>query len=70
MKNFFITSISLLLLTFMFVEISQNNKQSYIPVEERISKHSKGAKASLEYLHRLKSNENGEIPIQAVLQAT
>ena len=37
MKNFFITSISLLLLTFMFVEISQNNKQSYIPVDERIS---------------------------------
>ena len=68
MKNFFITSISLLLLTFMFVEIS-HNKQSYIPIEERISKYSKGAKASLEYLHRLKSNENGEIPIQAVLQA-
>ena len=52
----------------MFVEIS-HNKQSYIPIEERISKYSKGAKASLEYLHRLKSNENGEIPIQAVLKA-
>ena len=36
--NFFITSISLLLLTFIFVEISQNNNQSYIPIDERISK--------------------------------
>ena len=67
MKNFIITSISLVLLAFMFIEISQHNKQSYIPVDERISEQSKGAKGSLEYLHRLKSNEKGEIPIQAVI---
>ena len=47
MKNFIITSISLVLLAFLFIETSQHNKQSYIPVDERISDHSKGAKGSL-----------------------
>ncbi|MGB1932634.1 MAG: hypothetical protein ACPHL8_06245, partial [Flavobacteriales bacterium] len=69
MKNFIITSISLVLLTFLFVDISQHDKQSYVPIEERIAEPSKGFKDAFEYLHRLKANENGEIPLEAVLKA-
>jgi hypothetical protein len=69
MKNFIITSISLVFLTFMFVDISQQKEQSYIPIDERISEPTKGAKGALEYLHRLKANADGEIPVEAVLKA-
>ncbi|MGB2457654.1 MAG: hypothetical protein ACPIA4_01290, partial [Flavobacteriales bacterium] len=69
MKNFIITSISLVLLTFLFVDISQHDEQSYVPIEERISEPTKGFKGAFEYLHRLKANENGEIPLEAVLKA-
>ena len=69
MKNFIIASISLVFLTFMFVDISQQKEQSYIPIDERISEPTKGAKGALEYLHRLKANADGEIPVEAVLKA-
>jgi len=69
MKNFIITSISLVFLTFMFVDISQQKQQSYIPIDERISEPTMGAKGALEYLHRLKANADGEIPVEAVLKA-
>ena len=69
MKNFIITSISLVLLTFLFVDISKHNKRSYVPIEERILEPTKGSKDAFEYLHRLKANENGEIPIEAVIKA-
>ncbi len=69
MKNFIITSISLLLLTFLFLDISQHYKQSYVPIQERIAEPTKGFKDAFEYLHRLKANENGEIPLEAVLKA-
>ena len=51
MKNIIISSISLVLLTFLFVDISQQDKQSYIPIDERISEPTYGAKGALEYLH-------------------
>ena len=35
----------------------------------RISEPTKGFKDAFEYLHRLKANENGEIPLEAVLKA-
>ena len=69
MKNFIITSISLVFLTFMFVDISQQKQQSYIPIDERISEPTMGAKGALEYLHRLKANADGEIPVEAVIKA-
>lgn len=69
MKNFIITSISLVILTFLFVDISQHDEQSYVPIQERISEPTKGFKGAFEYLHRLKANENGEIPLEAVLKA-
>ena len=69
MKNIIISSISLALLTFLFVDISQQDKQSYIPIDERISEPTYGAKGALEYLHRLKANADGEIPVEAVLKA-
>ena len=69
MKNIIISSISLVLLTFLFVNISQQDKQSYIPINKRISEPTYGAKGALEYLHRLKANADGEIPVEAVLKA-
>ena len=69
MKNFIINSLSLILLTFLFFDISQHDKQSYVSFEERILEPTKGFKDAFEYLHRLKANENGEIPLQAVLKA-
>ena len=69
MKNFIITSISAVFLTFLFIDISLEKEQTYVPVYERISVPTKAAKGALEYLHRLKADANGEIPVEAVLNA-
>ena len=67
MKKIILSSISLVLLTVLFLDYSKDKKPSYIHVDERKSEYSKGAKDALEYLHRLRVNKNGEIPIESVL---
>ena len=69
MKNFIIILTSVITLTFILFDNLQQTKQSYISLDDRVSSPIQGFKGALEYLHRLKANQNGEIPIKAVIKA-
>ena len=66
-KKLFYLPFLLVLFAVLFLDYSKDKKPSYIHVDERKSEYSKGAKDALEYLHRLRVNKNGEIPIESVL---
>ena len=63
MKNFITTLLSIAFLSYFVVDAFNTSEQTYVPVVERITKPTKGAKGALEYLHRLKANNEGVIPI-------
>jgi photosystem II stability/assembly factor-like uncharacterized protein len=69
MKNFITTLLSIAFLSYFVVDAFNTSEQTYVPVVERITKPTKGAKGALEYLHRLKANNEGVIPIEAVINA-
>jgi len=69
MKNFITTSLSLALFTVMLFGFFKTKEQSYIPFEDRTNESQYGAKQALEYLHRLKANADGVVPIDAVVKA-
>ena len=69
MNRFVISSITVCATAFFVFGLLSTNDQLYTPVSERTSISSYGAKGALEYLHRLKANSDGEIPIEAVLEA-
>ena len=69
MKNFITILTSFIILTFILFDNFQHTKQSYISLDDRVSNPIQGFKGAIEYLHRLKANQNGEIPIEAVINA-
>ena len=69
MKNFITILTSIIILTFILFDNLQQTKQSYTSLDNRVSNPTQGFKGALEYLHRLKANQNGEIPIEAVVNA-
>ena len=69
MKNFITILTSIIILTFILFDNLQQTKQSYTSLDDRVSNPTQGFKGALEYLHRLKANQNGEIPIEAVVNA-
>ncbi len=69
MKNFIITLLSTAFLSYFILDTFNKSKQTYVPLMERVTTPTKGAKGALEYLHRLKANSDGVIPIEAVLNA-
>ena len=69
MKNFIITLLSIAFLSYFILDTFNKSEQTYVPLMERVTSPTKGAKGALEYLHRLKANSDGVIPIEAVLNA-
>ena len=69
MKQIIIASLSAVVVSLALINLSSTDQKTYLSVSERNNQPYNSAKGAMEYLHRLKSNSDGVIPVDAVLNA-
>ena len=69
MKRIIIASLSVVVVSLVLINTTSTGQKTYSTVSERDNQPSYSAKGAMEYLHRLKANSEGVIPIEAVINA-
>lgn len=69
MNRIIIPSLSAIVICLTLLSVISSDDQTYLSINEREKQPQYSAKGAMEYLNRLKSNADGEIPIEAVLDA-